>query len=54
MTLQEWLCLMAYGDFIETERYSMDNHILHYFHAGTKDFEVDENLETMKIKVTEL
>lgn len=53
MTFQEWFYTLD-SDVSETERYSMDNHILHYFHAGTKDFEVDENLETMKIKVVEL
>lgn len=45
--------LKKYYKFREKDSVSMDNHILHYGLLDGREVEADEDLETMRVTITE-
>ena len=51
MTYAEWCSL---NDYEEIDRQSADNHIFHYIQTGDRQIEIDEDLQTMQITISDV
>ncbi len=51
MTFQEWCSL---NDYTEIDTLSADNHIFHFIQTGDRQIEIDEDLQSMQIVISEV